>query len=558
MHHTLIVFLLLLFLPTGYVQVIEDEEPVPVYHTGDNIAWAAKGFNDKNWNTSRSETDEGIFWSRTHLLLRPVDNNRRPLGLQIGSFGTFDVYWDGVLIGSNGVLPYGHRPEQPGTECSIFIVPDSLTSPGAHIVAMRMSQAYLPDVHRSIGFKMEKYTSLLTLPLITMSYMNLMAGAFLIASLYYFFLYFNSKHRQVDIMIFATICLLFFCLLIMEYLKFHMVIPYPQFYIRLEIIGWLTFTIALLIPWYFTIQFHFKWKLWLLGLLLGVLLGLYYFNYGNYDLTAKLYSLVMLIASFMVVINGIIQKEKGGYIVFIGLLASAMVNEYLFYDYSLFISFTLIVLCMLYLHAIRASSIESEHQEALVLSSRLQLELLKKNIQPHFLRNTLTSMMDWVEESPKEGARFIQALSAEFDIMNSISEQTLIPIRQEIELCRQHLSVMEFRKEIRFEWKEYGIDDAQLIPPAVLHTLLENGITHSIPLQGNRIVFKLTYTTGPGYRQYVFDTFAENRPVLTGREGGNGFKYIRARLTESYGQNWTLHSAATAAGWSSTIKILDR
>ncbi|RYY54784.1 MAG: regulator, partial [Chitinophagaceae bacterium] len=133
--------------------------------------------------------------------------------------------------------------------------------------------------------------------------------------------------------------------------------------------------------------------------------------------------------------------------------------------------------------------IEAEHQQALLLSSRLQLELIKKNIQPHFLRNTLTSMMDWVEESPKEGARFIQALAAEFTIMNEISEMTLIPIGKEIELCRQHLSVMGFRKEINYVWEQSGIDETQLIPPAIIHTLLENGITHSSPLPGNTIRF---------------------------------------------------------------------
>lgn len=555
MHHALIIFLLLL-LPAGYVHVIQDEDPIPVYQTGDNMTWAAKSFNDKNWVVIRGNTGGRIFWSRTRLHLGAVADTRRPLGLQIDAFGAFEVYWDGILIGRNGELPVGDKREIPGTESSAYLVPDSLSGSGEHVVAMRMSQAYLPAVQRSIGFKMEKYTILLTRPLVTMSYMNLMAGAFLIAALYYFFLYFSSREKQTPVLIFAIICLLFFWLLIMEYLKFHVVIPYSKFFIRLEIIGWLTFVNALLIPWYFTIQFHFGRKKWLMALLLMVLVCLYFFNYGHYDLTARLYSLAMSIAMFLVVVNGIIKKEKGGYIVLGGILASAVVNQYLVYDFGLFISFTLIVLCMLYLHAIRTSAVEAAHQDALMLSSRLQLELLKKNIQPHFLRNTLTSMMDWVEESPKEGARFIQALANEFDIMNAISEQTLIPIRQEIELCRQHLSVMAFRREVGFEWEEYGIDESQLIPPAVLHTLLENGITHSIPLPGNRIIFKLFYSTGPGFRQYVFETIAENRSVLTGRTGGNGLKYIRARLTESYGQDWRFDSAATDAGWSSTIKIL--
>ncbi|SFN05692.1 Histidine kinase [Chryseobacterium oleae] len=536
--------------------VIRNEDPIPLYKTGDHMAWADKNYNDKGWSETRGNTSDKIFWSRTQLDLRPVENELTPLGLQIDSFGAFEVYWDGILIGKNGQLPKNGNPEIPGTECSYYRIPDHLISPGLHTIAMRSSQSLHPDVQRSIGFDINNYTTLITRPLITMAYMNLMAGAFLIAAVYYFFLYLNSKRRQKDILIFATICLLFFTLLIMEYLKFHVVIPYSEFFIRLEIIGWLTFANALLVPWYFMIQFNFRHGKWLMLALLLTLLGLYWFNYGHYDLTARLYSLAMLIAAFIVVLNGIIQKEKGGFIALAALLASALVNRIVVYDFGLFISFTIIVLSMLYLHSIRTSVIEAEHQNAVLLSSRLQLELLKKNIQPHFLRNTLTSMMDWVEESPKDGARFIQALATEFDIMNEISEQTLIPVTKELELCRQHISVMGFRKEMNYIWEEKEINKTQLIPPAVIHTLLENGITHSEPLSGNTIQFIIHYSISKEACQYTFETIAKNRQIMTDRTGGNGFKYIKARLTESYGSNWTFESGATENGWKSTIQIL--
>lgn len=547
---------LLIWLSILNPPAIRNEEPVPVYKTGDNSAWAAKNYDDKDWSKDRGNTAHNIFWSRTHLDLRQVENEALPLGLQIESFGAFEVYWDGVLIGNNGRIPQNGKPEVPGTESSYYRIPDKLITPGFHTVALRSSQSLLPHVQRSIGFKIDPYKILLTQPLVTMSYMNLMAGAFLIAAVYYFFLYLNSKRRPWDILIFGTICLLFFALLIMEYLKFHVVIPYSDFFIRLEIIGWLTFTNALLVPLYFIIQFNFKWRRWLMTALLVTLLLLYVYNYGHYDLTARFYSLAMLIASLIIVLNGIFQKEKGGFIVLMGLLISALMNKFMFYDYSLFISFTIIVLCMLYLHSIRTNVMEAEHRNAILLSSKLQLELLKKNIQPHFLRNTLTSMMDWVEESPKEGSRFIQALASEFDIMNEISEQTLIPITKELALCRQHLSVMGFRKEINYVWEQVGIDETQLIPPAIIHTLLENGITHSEPLPGNTVKFVLRYFVSKESYGYLFETIAQNRQIVTERVGGNGFKYIRARLTESYGTNWTFDSGKTESGWISTIKII--
>ena len=68
-----------------------------------------------------------------------------------------------------------------------------------------------------------------------------------------------------------------------------------------------------------------------------------------------------------------------------------------------------------------------------------------KHIQPHFIKNTLTSLLDWVEESPAQSVIFIQALAREFDLLNGMAEATLIPVRQELELCQNHLRVMQFR-----------------------------------------------------------------------------------------------------------------
>ena len=196
------------------------------------------------------------------------------------------------------------------------------------------------------------------------------------------------------------------------------------------------------------------------------------------------------------------------------------------------------------------------YENSLVQSTRLRLELLKKNIQPHFLMNTLTSLMDWVEEAPKTGVRFIEALAKEFDLFNQIENETLIPITQEIALCQTHLEIMAYRKEIDYRWEEEGIDPEQTIPPAILHTLLENGITHSLPMEDNSIRFKLVFEKSRDEKRYTFLTFATGvRDPARKRAEGTGLKYIKARLAESYQSNWDFTSEPVAHGWKSVIKI---
>lgn len=547
--------LLLIFFFPSCKQDVNYEYGDTFYKSGDDLQWAKKSFNAKDWGKEPTNESE-VFWARVNVeILNRASGDSIPLGLQIHGFGSFDVYWDGVLIGKNGQFARDKLHEIPGTEMSDFMVPDSLAKTGSHTLSLRGSQHYNPNELRSIDVKLQYYKAMIERPLVIMSFMNLMAGAFFVAAFYYFFLYINSSKKELDILIFGVICLLFFALLIAEYIKFYITIPYNHFYTRLEIIGWLTFSISLLVPFYFTIQFYFKRKFLLLGVQLIVLIGMYVYHYKHYDMTARLFSYTMWFTSLIIVLTALFNKIKGAGVVLICLVTSAVVSYFIVYDFVLFICFTLIVLSMLYLHTIRTKLLEKEHQSSILLSSRLKLELLKKNIQPHFIKNTLTSMIDWIEESPKDGVIFIQALAKEFDILNEIADQTLIPVSKEIELCKTHLQVMQFRKEINYQWEQAGIDDNDLIPPAIIHTVLENGITHSMPAQNGEIIFKLSFEKTDKSKEYKLLTIARNRKKLKEKNTGTGFQYIAARLTESYDDKWTFESTAVPQGWLTSIKI---
>lgn len=538
------IFLLLLF--TSCKQYTEFVKSDVTYYKDD----------DKPHDYLGSSPDS-IFKVNIDVDLYKRENPSAPLGLQINAFGAFDVYWDGVLVGSNGKMAKSGQSEVPGTEMSYYQIPEKLAGKGKHIVTITGTQTQLRETLRGIDVKLESYLRLHRAPLIVMSFMNLMAGAFLIASIYYFFLYINSTRKEATVLLFGIICLLFFCLLIIEYIKFYIDIPYTHFYTRLQIVGLLTFIISILVPWYFMLQFGFKRKRLFLFLLFAGLVIIYVKHYGHYDKTAIYFSYVMCFVSIIIAVDAAFRKIKGGVIVVAGLLASIVVNKFIFYDFGLFISFTIIVLSMLYLHTIKTKALEEAHNASLLLSSRLQLELVKKNIQPHFLRNTLTSLIDWIEESPQQGIVFIRALADEFDIMNSISEETLIPVRQEIELCKKHLEVMSFRKELSYKWKEKNIDKNEEIPPAIIHTIIENGITHSLPSNDGSITFYLSFIREKKYKQYTLLTVAKNRNKKKSDLSGTGFKYIKARLNESYGNNWQFDSFAVEEGWLTEIKIFD-
>ncbi len=522
---------------------------------GDQKEWAAKNWNDEDWDKKKPEIESGeVYWSRTQIDILKAPKSLHPYAIRPHIYGEYEVYWDGIMIGKNGNPGQEAVLDPEGEMLATFIIPSHLANEGEHMLAIRTSLYYFPD-HVGMRVTIDNYDDLLTDRLIETSYMHIFAGAFLIAAIYFFFLYLSDK-KEYNMLIFSSSCFLFFILNLTEFITTYLPIHYAYHHIRLEIKGVLIFGISFLIPLYFSKEFPFPKRKIFLGIYAVILVFIFFIKHSFIDFTARNMALNMWVFSFGIIIFGIYKKKKGARLVMLTLLLSLLIHFSISFEVGIFIGFSIILLGMFYLLSLRIKEQRLAYETSLVQSTRLRLELLKKNIQPHFLMNTLTSLIDWIEESPKKGVLFIEALAKEFDLFNQIENKTLIPITQEIELCRRHLEIMEYRKEINYLWEEDNIDTNQKIPPGILLTLLENGITHNLPLEDNTIKFKLIYSVNNDYKSYTFLTFATSIKQKTNTtKEGTGLKYIKARLTESYHTQWDFSSEIVDHGWKNIIKI---
>lgn len=522
---------------------------------GDRPEWAAKDWNDDNWSKSKPKLDGGeVYWSRTPIDILKKPKSLHPYAIRPYVYGEYEVFWDGVLIGKNGNPGQEETRSPEGEMLATFIIPPHLTEKGEHLLAIRASVYHFPN-HVGMRVDIANYDDLLTERLIETSYMHIFAGGFLIASIYFLFLFLGDK-KKYRTLIFSICCFLFFLLNLAEFITTYVPIHYRHHAIRLEIIGVLMFGISFLIPRYFSMQFPYPKRKLTLIVYAVILLFTFFIKHDIFNFTYRIMVLSMWLFSFGIVIYGVYKKRKGALLVLVTLLLSLLLYFISSLNIGLFVGFSLILLGMFYLLSLSIKEQRLAYETSLVQSTRLRLELLKKNIQPHFLMNTLTSLIDWIEEAPKKGVLFIEALAKEFDLFNQIESKTLIPITQEIALCRSHLEIMEYRKEVNYLWEEEGIDPEQKIPPGVLHTLLENGITHSLPLKDNSVKFKLLYESNSDSKCYTFLTFATRAmQATTPREDGTGIKYIKARLTESYHSKWSFTSESESHGWKNTLKI---
>lgn len=528
------------------------------YKLGDNSTWSKIDYDDSHWVGHVDKDEEDIFWVRANVIVAKEGKSSEELGVYLSAFGAYQIYWDGVKIGDNGEL--GSEGNKVGSYIRFFKIPVSLSNMGAHVLSLRTSQKYYSNQPTILEIKLSNYFSLVRKPLKWVIYVNILAGAFLITFIHFLILFFNDKKSYPTLLV-SISSLLFFLLIITEYVKFYIPIHYSYFYVRLEIITILTLIISFLIPFYFLIQFSLSWKKPFLIAYFLFLLSIYFVNheYGDYDELNSYLTFSMWASAVFIVGSESIRGNKGAILIFIGLIINFVSHTWILsYDYSMLLSSTILLLSMIYILGLKTMEQRRKYEQSLVLTTRLRHELLKKNIQPHFLMNTLTSLIDWVEQAPKTGVRFIEALAKEFEIINDMENERLIPITMEIDLCKNHLEIMGYRREIDYTWSDSGININEKVPPAIFHTLVENGITHCLPRVDGTMRFELFFKSRPTMKTYEFYTHGTLRKLEKEIKEGTGIKYIKSRLIESYGDDWEFESSVSKEGWKNKIILYSK
>ena len=205
-----------------------------------------------------------------------------------------------------------------------------------------------------------------------------------------------------------------------------------------------------------------------------------------------------------------------------------------------------------------SSGKELSHQtkvlaESKLRSSQLENQLLKKSIQPHFVLNAMTSLQELIEKEPKAASSFVEDLSNVFDVFARVSNEKLISIQEELDLVESFINIMSVRMGKTFTLSTQKLDHKLEIPPGVLITLIENGITHGFEqLQAGRFEIYSREENG------VITLFIENDGNAPDEiKEGVGINYVRSRLEEAFGQNFLLEFISNSSGFQTKIQLSD-
>lgn len=160
-----------------------------------------------------------------------------------------------------------------------------------------------------------------------------------------------------------------------------------------------------------------------------------------------------------------------------------------------------------------------------------RLQALQARIRPHFLFNSLNAVLSLIRNQPKQAETALEDMADLFRVLMAENRE-LVPITQEIALCRQYLALEKLRLDERLnvDWQIDDIPPDILIPPLLLQPLIENAVYHGIEpsASGGKITIQI-YT-----KQNEVHLLLKN-PCSTQSKHHNGnnmaLKNIKERLT---------------------------
>ena len=200
--------------------------------------------------------------------------------------------------------------------------------------------------------------------------------------------------------------------------------------------------------------------------------------------------------------------------------------------------------------------IEEQNDQLIRLENQAtsaQLAMLRYQLNPHFLFNTLNSISTLVLLKQTEPANAMLSRLSSFLRYTLINEPTgRVTVAQEVETLKLYLDIerMRFEERLRTTFRIDPASEVALLPSLLLQPLVENAIKYAVsPSESGAEITIITQLVGQNLRITVSDTgpglqsqTSDNRLSGVTFDGGEqvstgvGLANIRDRLAQAYGE----------------------
>ena len=201
-----------------------------------------------------------------------------------------------------------------------------------------------------------------------------------------------------------------------------------------------------------------------------------------------------------------------------------------------------------------------------------ELKALQSQINPHFLYNTLDSII-WMAEGKKNEEVVLMTASLARLLRQSISnEDEVVPIANEVEYARGYLTIQKMRYKDKLEF-QIEVDSSILYIPLiklVLQPIIENAIYHGLKYKESKglLIVRGFMKDGNAVLQVIDDGVGMDEETLAHiydkhkvnyHSNGVGVYNVQKRLKLYYGEDYGItYTSELGKGTTATITIPGR
>jgi two-component system, LytTR family, sensor kinase len=206
---------------------------------------------------------------------------------------------------------------------------------------------------------------------------------------------------------------------------------------------------------------------------------------------------------------------------------------------------------------------EKEKSLLALKNKEMQISLLKSQINPHFLFNTLNSISTLVHTSKEQARRLITNLSDIFRYALDSHGEELVKLSHEIEFIENYVRIQQVRfgDRLKFE-KDIDITCMNIrIPPMILQPLVENSVKYGIgPKEDGGTISLVVRRSGKVILFEVNDNGlgSNAKKVMDGSSSGIGMANTNLRLKSYFGPQSGLRIKSTEKGYSVQFFVEDK
>lgn len=188
-------------------------------------------------------------------------------------------------------------------------------------------------------------------------------------------------------------------------------------------------------------------------------------------------------------------------------------------------------------YLIRLEQHKRQLAEVCASENQAQLMLLQAQIEPHFLFNTLATVLSLIDAQPQQAQKMLLHLNSYLRSSLHRTRQPMVMLRDEIELIEHLLWIAKIRLTDRLNY-QIQIDPKLLslpFPPLLLQPLVENALRHAVEPSLTQVQLQIFSLLEAGRLRIIV---RDDGPGLqaSSPNPGNGFglENVRQRLHQLY------------------------